>query len=163
MPPPYCGGRANWPSSAPPFAAITRCEARLSRSAVRSTAREPDGAGLVEEKAERAGGVAAAALPGDDRVADVAEDVRRQLGGAGLPAEVDRAGELAVPDPAGEAGEPRHAGAVGELDRGALRVAAVERGEEGVRVGRDAASCSAAVFGPRTVVSGDQPRRSASV
>src|SRR3954468_1266057 len=94
--------------------------------------------GLVQHLGERAGGVTAAPLPGHDRVAEVTEAVRRQRLRAGLPAETNRAAELAVPDPLPVPGQPLDRRSVGKHDRLSRGLAIDQAGDEGVRIGGDA-------------------------
>src|SRR5262249_31126390 len=100
--------------------------------------READRPRLSEHRAQRGRGVAAALLPGHDRVADVAEAVRGKIRRARLPPDTDAARELAVPEPAVEAGEPGDQRPVGQLDGRTLRLAIVQAREERPGIGTDA-------------------------
>ena len=144
---------------------MTRREARFSGSVVSSTTAEAARPRLGQQEGEGAGGVAEAALPGDDGVADVAEDVRRQSAAAGArPAQVDRArAKLAVPHPAARSQGRRGTRLPsGRVTVAPARVVVLERGEEaGGVVGGCGASCSVGRLAG-AMVSGDQPRPSAA-
>src|SRR6185503_2628221 len=60
---------------------------------------KPLGSRMLEQRAERLRGVAATPFRGHDRVANVAETVRRKRLRAGLPAEAGTPAELAIPHP----------------------------------------------------------------
>src|SRR5215203_2761729 len=70
-----------------------------------------------QQRSQGARGRPEAPLPGHDRIADVAETVRRQRLASGLPPEADAAAELTVPHPPVVSGKSPHGRAVGQLDR----------------------------------------------
>ncbi|SIT56586.1 hypothetical protein BQ8794_30035 [Mesorhizobium prunaredense] len=86
---------------------------------------------LAEHQPHRLCRIAAPPLPWHYGIADVAEHMWRQLGGAALPAKADRAGDFAVPDPAPESRQARHSRPIRQGDRTTLGIGVVEIGEEG--------------------------------
>ncbi|GLS40107.1 hypothetical protein GCM10010869_57040 [Mesorhizobium tianshanense] len=86
---------------------------------------------LAEHQPQRLGRIATPPLPWHHRIAEMAEHMRRQLGGAALPAKADRAGGFTVPDPAPESRQARHFRPIGQGDRTTLGLGVVETGEEG--------------------------------
>ncbi len=102
---------------------------------------------LSEQLAQSSGGVSPPPSPGNDRVADVAQDVGRQFGRSGLPPEPDAADETVGPHPSLKTRQPADLRSVREHDGITSTVRVVQFLDERDRVGVD--PCQLLVVGVR--------------
>ena len=78
---------------------------------------EPEFSQLRQERRQCRRGVAAAALPGDDVVANVPEDMRRERSATRLPSNTYHSHEVIVPDPPPETWQSGNARTIWEGHR----------------------------------------------